>query len=69
MRIGWGDPLGATPVVSITTAAPIRLLAGPIRRYLAAVDFQEARFDGVLVAVFDTRDNPVWAATTADRLG
>lgn len=69
VRLGWGDPLGAAPDVAITTADPIRLLAGPIRRYLDAVDFQEARYDGVLVAVFDTKHNPVWAATTADRVG
>jgi hypothetical protein len=69
VRLGWGVPLGAAPAVVITTAAPIRLLAGPIRRYLAAVDFQGGRYDGVLVAVFDRRGNPVWAATTAERVG
>lgn len=68
-ELGWGRPLGATPYVIITTAHPRRLLAGPITRYLDALEFQSARYDGVLIAVFDAKHRPVWAATTADRIG
>jgi hypothetical protein len=69
VSLGWGRPLAATPYVIITTANPRRLLAGPITRYLDALEFQNARYDGVLIAVFDAKHQPVWAATTADRIG
>ena len=64
-----GDPLGKAPMVTITAKNPRRLLAGPIPRYISAVEFSQARYDGVLLAVNDTKGNPVWVATTAARIG
>jgi hypothetical protein len=64
-----GDPLGKAAMVTITARNPRRFLAGPIRRYLSAVGFTEARYDGVLIAVLDTKHNPVWVATAAARIG
>jgi hypothetical protein len=63
------DPLGEAPVVMIIARNPRRLLAGPIRHYLGAVAFTQARYDGVLIGVTDTRHNPVWVATSAVRIG
>jgi hypothetical protein len=64
-----GDPLGKAAMVTITARNPRRFLVGPIRRYLSAVGFTEARYDGVLIAVLDTQNNPVWVATAAARIG
>lgn len=64
-----GNPLGKAPMVAIAARNPRRLLAGPIRRYIDAVEFTKARYDGVLIAVSDTKRNPVWVATTAARIG
>jgi hypothetical protein len=69
VSLGWGLPLGPTPYVIITTANPRHLLAAPITRYLDALKFQSARYDGVLIVVVDAKHQPVWAATTADRIG
>jgi hypothetical protein len=69
VRIGWGTPLGATPAIFIRAKHPNQLLAGPISRFLAAVKFGEARYDGVLIEVDDAAHTPVWMATTADRVG
>jgi len=69
VSLGWGEPLGAAPYVIVTAANSRHLLAGPITRYLDALKFQNARYDGVLIAVFDAKHQPVWAATTADRIG
>ncbi len=69
VSLDWGQPLGAAPYVIITAANPRHLLAGPITRYLDALEFQGARYDGVLIAVIDAKHQPVWAATTADRIG
>ncbi len=68
-QLGWAQPLGGAPYLTITARDPGRLLAGPIRRYLDAVDLRGTRYDGVLVAVFDARSRPVWVATTANRIG
>jgi hypothetical protein len=64
-----GKPLGEAPAVTITARNPRRFLAGPIRRYLSAVAFTRSGYDGVLVAVVDSRGNPVWVATAATRIG
>jgi hypothetical protein len=63
------DPLGEAPAVTITAKNPRRLLAGPIRRYLDAVAFTQARYDGVLIGVTDTEHHPVWVAESAVRIG
>jgi hypothetical protein len=69
VRIGWGTPLGASPAIFIRAKHPAQLLAGPIKRFLAAVEFGENRYDGVLVEVDDQHHTPVWMATTATRIG
>lgn len=69
VSLGWGRPLGGTPYVIITAADPRHLLAGPITLYLDALQFRNARYDGVLIAVVDAKHQPVWSATTADRIG
>jgi hypothetical protein len=61
--------LGAAPYVIVAAANPRHLLAGPITLYLGALEFQRARYDGVLIGVFDAKHQPVWAATTADPIG
>lgn len=62
-------PLGEAPAVVIVARDPRRLLAGPIRHYLDAVAFTQARYDGVLIGVTDIKHNPVWVATSAVRIG
>jgi hypothetical protein len=69
VRIGWGTPLGATPAIFIRAQNPNQLLAGPISRFLAAVKFGNARYDGVLIEVDDRAHTPLWMATTAERAG
>src|SRR6478672_924513 len=63
------DPLGKAPAVVIAARDPRRLLAGPIRQYLDAVAFTQARYDGVLIGVTDAKHNPVWIASSAVRIG
>jgi hypothetical protein len=69
VRIGWGTPMGATPAIFIRAQHPNQLLAGPISRFLAAVRFGNARYDGVLIEVDDHAHTPLWMATTAERVG
>ena len=67
--LAWHKPLGAAPAVTVTTAHPKLLLGHGITRYLNALRFLDARYDGALLLVVDRAQRPVWIATTASRAG
>jgi hypothetical protein len=67
--LGWSTPLGGAPYLVIVAPNPRQLLGGPITRYLDALEFKAARFDGVLIEVVDARHRPVWESETAVRVG